>query len=255
MQAQFEQYRYTVIKEMKKKEKKELGQIPKRDQHDLKKQIEHCKALTRKTLTRNRRTNKISTLNEHMSYNIQKYTQQFEKNDHRTVLEQRQRPDDDAYIKQKVAESHSNLNCLEQLEQLLVVKLKQHHVVEEQMLAVKSRLQISPNDIWTSVRELNKSIEKLKQADKHQEATQEQQILNDRVLFNTVWNKQSSLQEEINKLKQDVKWATSIYNDQTIRKYIFKILRKGYLLKKMEEMCNDFEKTKYKNVYKNTTKI
>ena len=74
MQAQFEQYRYTVIKEMKKKEKKELGQIPKRDQHDLKKQIEHCKALTRKTLTRNRRTNKISTLNEHMSYNIQKYT-------------------------------------------------------------------------------------------------------------------------------------------------------------------------------------
>ena len=45
-------------------------------------------------------------------------------------------------------------------------------------------------------------------------------------------------------MKQDVKWATSIYNDQTIRKYIFKILRKGYLLKKMEEMCNDFEKNK-----------
>jgi hypothetical protein len=230
MQALFEQYRYTVIKEMKKKEKKELQQIPKYDQTKLKKQIENCK-------TPSSHTAKISALKEHMSYNIQKYTQQLKRANYRTVLEKRQRPDDDAYIKQKVSESNSKLNCLERLEQLLVVQLKQHDVQSKQMLAVKSRLKLLPNDIWIKhkqyVQELNSIIAKLKQAGKHQEAAHEQRLLNDRVLFNTLWIKQLSTQEEIDKLKQHVQWAASIYNEPTIRKHILKILRKGYLLKKM----------------------
>jgi len=238
MQELFEQYRYTVIKEMKKKEKKELEQIPKYNQSKLKKQIENCK-------THSSRTAKISALEEHMSYNIQKYTQQLRRANYRTMLEKRLRPDDDAYIKRKVSESNSKLNCLERLEQLLVVQLKKHDVQSKQMLTVKSRLKLLPNDIWIKhkqyIQELNSSIAKLKQAGKHQEAAHEQRLLNDRVLFHTLWNKQSTTQEELDKLKQYVQWAASIYNEPTIRKHIFKILRKGYLLKKMANVQDDVE--------------
>lgn len=256
MQDLFEQHKYTVVKEKKKKEVAQLARIPKHAVEDilkLEERMAHCKGMFK---IRNRHTAPVSALNEHLQLKMNQYEKQLQQirtDIQQTLfLEQRQSSEQDAYIKWKLSQSKIQPNCLERFEQRQFEKVRMARVTKDKVAKIVSLIDDSPTNtnLWgveLRIEQLTKQAQALQKAGKLEEAEVDIQLVHNIRKFHALLTQQMSIQEELNNMEKDLKWASIIYKDRNILKQVFKILRKGFDLQKWQTEEN------YKEDYQRAT--
>ena len=125
-------------------------------------------------------------------------------------------------------------------------------VTKDKVAKIVSLIDDSPTNtnLWgveLRIEQLTKQAQALQKAGKLEEAEVDIQLVHNIRKFHALLTQQMSIQEELNNMEKDLKWASIIYKDRNILKQVFKILRKGFDLQKWQTEEN------YKEDYQRAT--